>query len=119
MFNHKIAARWVTLLALVPLALNMNIYFDAIFVRKLCNERRYHPETWEGKENDHKLLLDRLVKDKRRATKFNQNKIMENKSGNVFPEELIRIALLICNTLFQPSPSQFVYMWLYKPFKHK
>lgn len=30
----------------------------------------------KGKENDHKLLLDRLVKDKRRATEFNQNKIM-------------------------------------------
>lgn len=28
------------------------------------------------KENDHKLLLDKLAKDKRRATKFNQNKIM-------------------------------------------
>lgn len=61
---------------LVPLTLNMNTHFDAIFVRKLCSERRYHPETSKGKENDHKLLLDKLVKDKRRVTKFNQNKIM-------------------------------------------
>ena len=47
------------------------------------------------KENDHKLLLDKLAKDKRRATKFNQNKIMLNKSGNVFPVELIRVALKV------------------------
>lgn len=65
-----------TILVLVPLTLNMNTHFDAIFVRKLCNERRYHPETSKGKENDHKLLLDKLVKDKKRVTKFNLNKIM-------------------------------------------
>lgn len=50
--------------------------FDATFVGKFCNERRYHPELSKGKENYHTLLSDKQVKDKRTAMKINQNKIM-------------------------------------------